>query len=318
MERDKLSFVKGHMGGNQIILTLKEDYSGEDYLETALPLLKPPHIQGDQLGILTDKTDGEADIKVKIVDSSNDDYLDMCGGLAQVLGKALVETGLRSKFQPDLDNSPLEITLETDIGPVPLRVNHRKGQVREVFTGMKSFVDRCYKKGVRKIQLNEVPATKVGDFLVVDGNEIEEAFPGVDLDNIEDRAVEVLKGIQRDFDRKDFMAKKNADFAVYDQDSNSHAGRLIFPHRVTSGHIEPACGTGTVAVGIAMAEKKQLAEDGDEELVFESGGSPTAIGGPDLTTIKLVLNKNRIEDIYLHHSLVEILATGQAWAKQMI
>ncbi|MBS3736223.1 MAG: hypothetical protein V5A87_05320 [Candidatus Bipolaricaulota bacterium] len=315
MNKSKLNFVKGHMGGNQIILTLKEDYPGENYLETALPLLKPPHIQGDQLGILTVQPDGEAEMKVKIVDSSNDDYLEMCGGLAQVLGKAIVEVDLVSKFRPDLDSTPLDITLETDIGPVPLRINHGKGQVQEVFTGMKAFVDRCYEKGVSKIQLDEVPATKVGDFLVVEGNKIEEAFPGVNLENIDDGAVEVLKEIQKDFDRKDFMAKKNADFAIYDLDSNSHAGRLIFPHRVTSGHIEPACGTGTVAVGIAMAERRQLSEDGERELDFESGGSPTAIGGPDLTTIQLVLKKNRIEDIYLRHSLVEILATGQARVK---
>ncbi|MFB6214429.1 MAG: hypothetical protein ABEI54_01035, partial [Candidatus Bipolaricaulia bacterium] len=134
-----------------------------------------------------------------------------------------------------------------------------------------------------------------------------------DLDNIDDKVVEVLKEIQSDFDRRDFMEKKNADFAIYNLDSSSHTGRLIFPHRVTSGHIEPACGTGTVAVGMAMAEKRQLPEDGEEKLVFESGGGPTAIGGPDLTTIQLELKGNRISDIYFHHSLVEILATGDAW-----
>lgn len=313
MDREKLSFLKGHMGGNQILLTLKEDYPGENYLETALQLLKPPHVQGDQLGTLSSQTEGEADLKVKIVDSSNDEYLDMCGGLSQVLGKALVETDLRSKFQIDLGSSPLEIVLEMDIGLVLLQIYHEKGQVQKVFTDMKGFIDRTYEIGVNQIELDKVPATKVGRFLVVEGNEVEKAFPGVDLDNIDGEAVEVLKEIQRDFDRKDFMGKKNADFAVYDLDSNSHDGRLIFPHKVASGHIEPACGTGTVAVGMALAEKQQLSEDGKKELIFESGGSPNKIGGPDLTTVRLEVKGNRIEDVYFSHSLVEILATGEAW-----
>lgn len=313
MGKGKLGFIKGHMGGNQILLTLKEDFPGQDFLDTAISLLKFPHIQGDQLAILSDSSGGEADIKVKIVDSSYEDYLDMCGGMTQVLGKSLIETDLGDRFNLELDESPAEIVLETDIGPVPLEVYYRGGRVEKVLVGMRPFVRRCYEKGVRKIQLDKLRAAKAGDFLVVEGDKIEEAFPGVSLDGIDDKALDALTQIQRDFDKKNFMEKKNADFAVYDMHSESHDGRLIFPHKVSSGHVEPACGTGTVAVGLAMAVNGQLPEKERVELVFDSGGSPREIGGPDSTTLQLELGKDKVDNIYFNHSLVEILATGEAW-----
>lgn len=178
---------------------------------------------------------------------------------------------------------------------------------------MKPFVRRCYEKGVKRIQLDKLQAAKAGDFLVVEGDKIEEAFPGVSLDKIGDKALDALTQLQTDFDRKNFMEKKNADFAVYDKRSDSHDGRLIFPHKVSSGHVEPACGTGTVAVGLAMAETGQLPETDRVELIFDSGGSPRKIGGPDTTTLQLELGKDEVDNIYFNHSLVEVLATGEAW-----
>lgn len=313
MGKDKLGFVKGHMGGNQILLTLKEEFPSEDFLGTSIPLLKFPHIRGDQLAILSNHPDGKVDIKVKIIDRSYKDYLDMCGGVTQVLGKALVETYLGAKLELELDESPAEIILETDIGLVSLEVYHQGGHVEKVLTEMKPFVRRCYEKGVKKIQLDKLQATKAGDFLVVEGDKIEQAFPNVSLDEIGDRALDALIQLQRDFDEKNFMEKKNAEFAVYDLSSEVHDGRLIFPHKVSSEHIEPACGTGTVAIGLAMAENGQLPETDRVEFFFDSGGSPRAIGGPDSTTLQLELGDEKVENAYFSHSLVEILATGEAW-----
>ena len=83
---------------------------------------------------------------------------------------------------------------------------------------------------------------------------------------------------------------------------------------ITTGHIEPTCGTGTVAVGIAMVESGKLEGNSEEiELSFESGETSSAIGGPDVTKLKLLVKDGRVIDAYFSHSLAEILATGKLW-----
>ncbi|MCF7891060.1 hypothetical protein K9M78_07575 [Candidatus Bipolaricaulota bacterium] len=115
--------------------------------------------------------------------------------------------------------------------------------------------------------------------------------------------------MQNRFDKLKFTSKSNADFAVYDRRSKECAGRLIFPHNVSSGHIEPACGTGTVAVTIAMLLNGQI--DGKDNLVFESGGLPDRIGGPERTKVNFFAEEGKIIEISFSHSFVQILAEGR-------
>ena len=97
--------------------------------------------------------------------------------------------------------------------------------------------------------------------------------------------------------------------------SAEHTGRVIFPHGIASDHIEPACGTGTVAIGLAMAENNEIdySEGESVQLLFESGGTPFQIGGPDITTLKLEIKNRKITRASFSHSLVEIIATGHLW-----
>lgn len=113
----------------------REDFPGQDFLSTALSLLKFPYIQGDQLAILSDCAGEEADIKVKIVDSSYEDYLDMCGGMPQVLGKSLIETDLGAKFELELEEPPLKSSLRPTLDlfrwKFTTREDESRGSLRE-------------------------------------------------------------------------------------------------------------------------------------------------------------------------------------------
>lgn len=310
MNKREINFTKGHMGGNEIVLVYGNDIQSNLSPEEAISVLNPPHIKGDQIGLLSSSE--KTDLGVTILDRSYEDYLDMCGGLTQVLGHALVETNLGTYFDIDLHENPIKIALETNLGNIPIKISVEEERVARVETGMAPFVQHSYKLGVEKLSLNGMPATKAGDFLVVEAKELENAFPGVRLDNLDQKAVNALQSAQKQFDKLGVMSKSNADFAVYDRRSDTCDGRLIFPHQVSTGHIEPACGTGTVAVGIAMAHNNQVEES--TELEFEAGGEPDGIGGPERTRLQLSIEKGDIVDAYFSHSLVEILASGNLWA----
>ncbi|MBS3826028.1 hypothetical protein KGY58_05740 [Candidatus Bipolaricaulota bacterium] len=309
MNKREINFIKGHMGGNEIILVYGSDIQSKLSPEEAISVLNPPHIRGDQIGLLSSSE--ETDLGVTILDRSYEDYLDMCGGLTQVLGHALVETNLGSYFDIDLHEGLIKITLKTDLGNIPIKISVKNERVARVETGMAPFVQHSYRLGVEKLSLNGMSVTKAGDFLVIEAKELENAFPGVKLDSLDQKAVNALQSAQKQFDQLGVMSKENADFAVYDKRSETCDGRLIFPHQVSTGHIEPACGTGTVAVGIAMVHNNQVEDS--SELEFEAGGEPDGIGGPERTRLNLTIEKGDIVDAYFSHSLVEILASGNLW-----
>ncbi|HIH97661.1 MAG TPA: hypothetical protein HA346_01440 [Thermoplasmata archaeon] len=93
----EIDFVKGHMGGNEIILLFGEqvskDMSKKEIIGKTVPILNHPNIYGDQAAVLY-RIKGENTIKPKIVDRSMREYVPMCGGFTQVFGKALMETDL--------------------------------------------------------------------------------------------------------------------------------------------------------------------------------------------------------------------------------
>jgi hypothetical protein len=181
---------------------------------------------------------------------------------------------------------------------------------------MKSFVEECYQLGVQSVNLADVNAMKVGKFIVVRTDDIKKVRPDVKFIEIDELTQQVLRKIQEDFDNRGFIERKNVDFSLYDlQPENSgNTGRIVFPHRISNDHIEPACGTGTVACGIAMVEKREIRADQPQtELLFESGGDEHSIGGSDFTQLKLSISNGKVADAYFSHSLVEILATGKVW-----
>ena len=312
----KIDFIKGHMGGNEIILLYGDQIQKGKEVEVALQALEPPNIGGDQAGLFYKGTDGTG-LKVVIVDSASKGIISMCGGLTQVLGKAVIETDFAEYFNLQVEEPIMGICLEMDVGRLSLAIESSKNKFDRVLANMESFVNECYEIRLQRIKVAGINAMKVGKFLVVKGDEITKSYPKAKLTKLSDPVIRrTLIAMQEDFDQRGYLEQKNTDFAIYDLNPGriANSGRVVFPHKISTGHIEPACGTGTVAVGIAMVEGGEIERDSDEiELSFESGGSPSTIGGPDITKLRLKVKDGKVIEAYFTHSVVEILATGKLW-----
>jgi len=314
MKKDELAFVKGHMGGNEIILLQGAQVPQGKEVDWALAILNPPHIRGHQVGLLYEGPEPNQ-IKAKIVSVSKKDFVSSCGGLTQVLGKAIFEENLGEHLGLQIHFPLAELVLETGAGPVVIAANGVDGTVKTITTKMTPFVNECYELGTWPMEVAGVGVTKVGKVLVAAAEEIRRRFPSVDLERIDASTLEVLWQIHQEFLRKAYPDWKSGDFAIYDLSTTKNAdGRVIFPHHIPEGHIEPACGTGTVAIGIAIAERGNvLPRNGTAELAFASGGSRSEIGGPDLTKLWLTIKDGKVTDASFSHSPIEILATGKIW-----
>jgi len=324
-----VDFVKGHMGGNEIILLDGHQVPKGKEIECAVKALESPSIGGHQAGLFY-KSEGKNQIKVKIISVTGKDFISMCGGLTQVLGKALVETDFANRFDITTKEPVTKVFLETDAGMTPLEIENHEGTVRRTKTTMNSFVEECYKLGVETIKLDDIEAVRVGEVLAINAKEIKREYSDASFEELDEFTLKILRKIQSCFVDKVYSEKKeelkkqypNANkemrgctFSLYDLNPEHNGdARVIFPHYIPTGHIEPSCGTGTVAVGIAMLEMGEIeGKDGEIELLFESGGDARSIGGPDLTHLKLTINNGRVTNAHFSHSLVEILAAGKVW-----
>ena len=314
MKKDGLAFVKGHMGGNEIILVQGVQVPRGREVDWALAMLNPPHIRGHQVGLLYVGSEANR-IKAKIVSVSKKDFVSSCGGLTQVLGKAVFEESLGEHLGLQIPSPASELMLETDAGPVAIAAASVDGTAKRITTNMTSFVNECYALGTRPMEVAGLRVTKVGKVLVAAAKEIRRRYPGVNLERMDESSLKALWHIHQEFLRKEYPDWKSGDFAIYDLSPAEDAdGRVIFPHHIPEGHIEPACGTGTVAVGIAIAESGDvLPHNGTAQLTFASGGDSSAIGGPGLTELWLTVKDGKVTEATFTNSPIEILATGRTW-----
>jgi len=83
---------------------------------------------------------GTAHLRVKIVNAASKSFMPMCGGLLQVLGKALIETDISDHFSV-LEAE--EVVVETDLGCCRLEFESRRDEEKSAWTEMKPFVEEC-------------------------------------------------------------------------------------------------------------------------------------------------------------------------------
>ena len=310
MTISKIDFIKGHMGGNEIMLLYGDQIPAGMELAAGVSALKAPSLRGDNAGILY-KGD-ETDLSVKIIDFTMEDYISGCGGLTQVLGKALVDTNLAARFNIGLQPPLTRIQLKTDGGIIPIDILIENNNVQEIRSHMQTYIDECYELGVTPMEMAGINGMRVGNYLVLNTAEIRKHYPHVDCEQLDNELKQVVVQAQKDFDCQ--LNQELSDYvALYDLESRQHDGRLLFPHNIGSGQIEPSCGTGTLAVGVAMLERGELTGQGDIELSFECGGDTVHMGGPDLTGLHIQMESGAIKNIMLTHSRVEILAEGRLW-----
>ncbi|MFB6291224.1 MAG: hypothetical protein ABEJ25_05810 [Candidatus Bipolaricaulia bacterium] len=304
--RKGIPFLKGHMGGNEIVLAPRKRFTRDTELETGLKVLERPHIGGDQLGLLYDGTDS-SDFGVKILDVNSKDYLPMCGGLTQVLGKAVRETNLTESFGLNPPDQVKEFDLGTDMGIFTVSI----ASSGAITTSMDPFIKSVYERKVEKRSIDGVESFRVGDFFVTFEKEIRKKYPRATFSPLDEETKKTLIELQEKFRVEFSTGRANRDFAIIElREGESRVGRLIFPHNLSEELLEPSCGTGTVAVAVTLAERGLIVEDGEVELQFDSGGRGDSIGGPEVTSVTLEVEERKVKSARLSHSLVELLAGG--------
>lgn len=306
----KLPFVKGHMGGNRILLLPGIDGTDQELLDMGLKLLDHLYLCGHQAGFLYAGSDNGA-FRVRIICYTARDFLSACGGLTQVFGAAVKEGYLESVLGlPSVEQD--EILLETDGGPVLIRIENGPDGSLRVFTDMTGFAEECMRQGVEKLSLDGVEALRSGAFLVVDAKKAAlKGGPG-DFVTLDAEARKALISLQKRF--RNVCNTNSRNFALYDHGPSGDGPiRAVFPHGIERGHIEPACGTGSVALALGLLETGELSgqvRDGTIATDLETGGGP-CLGGDEKTRVEFEYSGGTLKKARFSHSRVEILAMGE-------
>jgi hypothetical protein len=267
----ELPFIKGHMGGNTIALLPGAAIPGEGLLETVLLALQDTHLGCHEAGLVYPPS-GPGRLPLKIVGRSSRKFITACGGLTQVLGAA-IGPGLLAEVMGFGPRGFSRVVLETEAGYVPLSVEQCEGAIRTE-TGMTPFMEEIRQSGVEEIRLGETRAVRAGKFLVVCADDLQDRFGTEEIVALTPRVRSALTEIQSQFLGR--YSQASLDFAVYDLHPwrPGNLGRLVFPHWLPGGHVEPACGTGTIAVCAVLAFLGKLPESAASdglEVRFESG-----------------------------------------------
>jgi len=308
-------FVRGHMGGNLIVLLDGEQFPSGRELETVVKILGPNYLYGHEAGLLYPGRNG-ADLAVKIAEPTAPTFISACGGMTQVLGKALVDTDLGKRFSIKIREPVTTVILETEAGLTGISIEVGAGQVKRVRTDMSAFMGECYSRGVGPVVLQGLPAMRVGKLLVVNGELVRQRCPEADFVSWNNSARRILTDLQQEFRRSTGEVEYN--YCLYDW-RPQHSGdvRVIFPHYLSREFIEPSCGTGSIAVGIALLEsgefKRYRGSYGESVCIRLEAGGGLELGGPDLTDLFFQIEAGRPKSVSFSHSLVEITATGQVW-----
>jgi len=302
------------MGGNTIVLLHGSQIKKGRELGTALHILSGEYLSCHEAGILYPPKN-KGDLKVKIVGCASKHFISACGGMTQVLGHALVETDIGKPYGISVANSRTNIILETDGGIVKVGIepSFRDRETR-VITNMKSFLQEIYTDGVNPMRLCGVHAMQVGKFLVLNADDVKNIFPEVDFVKMDEKTKKVLVEIQKEFFK--IYRSGTFDFALYDWHPLRGGNiRAVFPHDIPGGLVEPSCGTGSVAIGVAIVatgevEREGIYREGVYEVSLETGGG-YELGGPERTTLLISSSKSVITNVSFSHSLVKITTVGE-------
>ncbi|MFO7952600.1 MAG: hypothetical protein R6U91_07335 [Bacillota bacterium] len=310
----KIDFVRGHMGGNLIVLVKGEQIPGGRELETGVKLLKPHYLCAHEIGILY-PAGRASELTVKIAEPTSECFISACGGFTQVLGAALIETALGDDLGVEKKEPLTKVLLHTEGGQVPLEIETKGNKSLRIKTDMTSFVQESYEKGIGKLKHENLEVMQAGKFLVINADRFKEAYPWADFEKWDQKTRQKVNDIQ-----DQFIAETGEDeYNVVLYDWHPEYGmdlRVVYPHCVKADYFEPSCGTGTVALGLAVLAWDELPEETKERdtvtLKFECGGN-IELGGPEITELEMKVENGRVKEAALSHSKVEITAVGEAW-----
>lgn len=314
----EIEFVKGHCGWDVLTLVPEGIIPADRELEAALKIVDAPVNGGLEVGFMGAGEDAQT-IRLRMVSSTQRDWIPMCGGMTQVIGKALVETFFRDRFRMNVSAPRLTVRLATPSGMIPLEidiVNRRAARTTTVMDGYAGFL---YDRGVEPIVLNGIEAIDTSEYLVFDIAALERAYSGI---NFRARKagphLEIINGLLKAYQRHRRL-RTGTTGMMYESGGEGPGSFRIYPRfwsedgSAASIPYEFQCGTGTVAVGIALAHRGLLSNTGPGRVVLEWGSrrvtpDPYGIRTSDLD---FVLDRGRLTRARFSHSVVEVLAEGR-------
>jgi hypothetical protein len=308
----KIDFIKGHMGGNKILLLDGHQIPKEKLLPTALHALDELALSGHQAGILYPPERGGT-VRVRIVSICGRDFIGACGGLTQVLSRALVETELGEHYKPEYSDNCCRIRIEFDQINVDTKVVLDKGKFVEADTDFTSFAQEIMLRGVERIDLGGLETWRVGHFFVIDADRVKAIHPEVNFEIMDGATKEIITLLQYRF--LGATGITSWDSAFYDHNpTNGCDFRAFFPHNVRIGYVEPSCGTGSIALALAFLTNGESQKYGKEidnryTVSLETGGKPT-MSGVDYTKVVIDRPSGIFRSALFSNSNVQLIASG--------
>jgi len=312
----RLDYLKGHCGWDPVSLLLAEQIPEAEQLDTALKVLDVPVDGGIDVGLLG-RTATPNDIRLRVTDSSTRQWLAMCGGMTQVIGKALIETQLRDYFGINTAAPVVNVRLITDACVIPLTIEVSAGKATRVTSHMDSYLELTYSLGVRAIELLGVTALDVGEYLLMRVQDLEAAHAGIDFTRRDPGPhLDIINALLAQYYA--MQARPAGAYAILYDDRPEGPGQFrVFPRFLdaTAARIpyEFQCGTGTVAAAVALAHAGLLPFAGDRgELLIEWGSQRTTPDpyGIRLSRVQIARNGDRLTSVSFSHSTIEIVIEG--------
>jgi hypothetical protein len=314
----EVDFVKGHCGWDVVTLLPEGQVPAGQELACAIKIVSAPIDGGLEVGWMgLGQRPGE--IRLRMVSSTAKDWIPMCGGMTQVIGKALAETFLRDHFNVDASQPVLEMKLLTPSGEIPIRIDVRDGKASAVTTTMDRYLSYLYRSGIEPLSLQGISLLRVGDYAVMNVTALEKKHPGLDFTRRDPGPhLDIVNDVLRAFGHQ--LGMNGVTGMLYDERPEGRGQYRVFP-RFYSADLAAAripwefqCGTGSIAVAVTLAHESRLPfTAGKGTVLFEWGSyritpDPYGIRTSQLT---LELQDKRLSKAAFSHSVVEILAEGR-------
>lgn len=319
-------FVKVHAGWDECIFIYGDQLPKGGELTLGLSFLRRPSIRATEVGILY-PSETEGRVRVRMIDDTKKDFIGMCGGLTQSLGKAIVETDIGERLGIRIMDGTNSVTLETDAELIPIKIDVSDGVVRSVTTDMQSYVDGCYQRGVSLVEVDGMTLVNVGidgqekEFLVLDVDELLRRFPQVDFMTKDRAALDALETVYAAFADSLGMPLDYLYGVVYKVEEAGTAIRICTVFRFVpwdfqrGDRLEYACGTGTTALGIALYKRGQIAfADEPVEVLLTVGGEHLPEETRMKTRLTLTGTQNRVVGAWFSHDRIELVASGKLYS----
>lgn len=312
----QLYYLKGHCGWDVLSLLLAEQIPEAEQLDIALKVLDMPVAGGLEVGLLG-RTGTRNDIRLRLTDTATRQWLTMCGGMTQLIGKALVESQLRHYFGIDTAAPVLNVRLITDACVIPLTIEVSAGKATRVISHMDSYLELTYSIGVRAVEVHGVPALDVGEYMLIRVQDLEAAHPGIDFTRRDPGPhLDIVNEWLRQCGA--IHARPAGDIAILYDDRPEGPGQFrVFPRFLDATAVripyEFQCGTGTIAAAVAIAHAGRLPFAGQRgELLLEWGSQRSTPDpyGIRLSRVALTRDGNRLTSASFSHSTIEIVIEG--------